>query len=586
MQSDRYLVFILLLLTALAYATIQAQLPHDVFWSNDGGEKIVQVKSLIQNGWFDPEISYDEKFSLEPEGSFEFAPFYPGHARNINGRLLPVVPIYFPLLSVPFYKTLGHAGLYILPVLCSLLTIYFTCVICNDLLGRRPLLLVVFTIAFGSPIFFYSLTFWEHTLAMSLCMSAIFLIYKASKKVSGGGWTLAAAGMALSAGTSLRGELYIVICAIFVGLVAHRQLRARSFFFAAGVLGGLLPFVLANNYLYGSLTGFQVQIKQIFSSANESGVTANLLKRWDVFSYLILSYVTNLKISIPFFIVGFLPVLYWSRLKAWTSRHSTMLLFWFSCVLVTSIVVFTHLFFLKDPIISSLNMLGLFAVLPILPFAFIAPKKKDATGKTSFLWFLFVVGMMSLAGFCVGLPSRGGLQWGPRYTLTIIPVLAILSVMGFETLREKLGSENFRNIFTMLFTLLIISGICIQGYGISVLVEKKMVSKENISRIEEMNPEVIITDTWWVPEDNAELYSKVPFYTYYSYDKLSKLLVKLYSAGAKSVVLVSGVDNSAVLAGFRGITIRKYSATDHKRLKTFNLFIHKIVFNRATEIRN
>ena len=111
----KYQAVVLILFIAGIYAAAQARLPHHTFWSNDGGEKLVQVKSLIENNFSTITLPYD-RLGVEPAGSFEFAPFYPVHARVVHERLVPVVPIYFPLLSSLPYLLWGHAGLYLIPL--------------------------------------------------------------------------------------------------------------------------------------------------------------------------------------------------------------------------------------------------------------------------------------------------------------------------------------------------------------------------------------------------------------------------------------------------------------------------------------
>ena len=125
------LSFVLVAVVALVYGVLQLQLPHHAFWSNDGGEKLVQVRSLIDNGAGNPAIPYD-RLGVEPRGSFEFAPFYPGHARIVDKKLLPIVPLYFPLLSSFFFRLWGHGGLYVVPLLATLLTLVLLLVLARE----------------------------------------------------------------------------------------------------------------------------------------------------------------------------------------------------------------------------------------------------------------------------------------------------------------------------------------------------------------------------------------------------------------------------------------------------------------------
>lgn len=154
----KYSGLLTLLFISCVYLIIQAQLPHHTFWSNDGGEKLVQIKALIGNGFTSPALPYDQ-LGLEQKGSFAFAPFYPGHASVIDDRLMPVVPLYFPLLSSIPYMLWGHTGLYLIPLLCSIVTLYCLYSVGSKIFDTSSTILLIISAGLASPIFFYGLLF-------------------------------------------------------------------------------------------------------------------------------------------------------------------------------------------------------------------------------------------------------------------------------------------------------------------------------------------------------------------------------------------------------------------------------------------
>jgi hypothetical protein len=200
-----------------------------------------------------------------------------------------------------------------------------------------------------------------------------------------------------------------------------------------------------------------------------------------------------------------------------------------------------------------------------------APEERKQT-----LRFLSLAGLLTLIGLCLGLPSRGGLQWGPRYALILMPLLVLLSVSGFTRLRMALTSPAARLAVTLLFLLLIGSGAGIQGFGIHLLHAKKEATLMNMAQIRGAAPRVIITDTWWVPEDNGELYNDYPFYSFYTFAKMGSLLTRLAQKGEREVLLVSAADYRDFLARQRGLTLTAFTQTHHPGLEMFNLFLHTI----------
>ncbi len=575
--SGRSAAYLLLALVALAYTTLQWQLPHQSFWSNDGGEKLVQVKALLASGFSSSTLSYDP-LGLEPAGSFEFAPFYPAHARETSGRLQFVVPVYFPLLSALPYGLWGHGGLYMLPMLSTLLALFCLLLLARDFGDDLTASLTVAAAGLASPLFFYSLTFWEHTLAASLCTWGILLLHRSrvARTMAIRFPTLAAAFL-MGLAAWMRGEVFFLLIACGLAMLVLRSHRPLLPSFVLGFVIAMLPYAVINHHFYATAASPQFPGAD---SAHWNLSLSTVLNRWlEVNTYLLTGFLDQPLLNLLFFLINVVPALFFSLYRQQSARRDALMLIWCVLLCLSALITFGRLFFLDNPMGSSLTILGLFGSLPFLPLALVRTDTPDREQDES-LRFLTGVALLTLAGFCLGLPSRGGLQWGPRYALVLFPLLIFLAVTRFAGLRQTLGTPAARRAFSALFLLLVLTGAAIQGFGVSLLFAKKQATSINMEQIRAMAPRVIITDTWWVPEDNAELYDKYPFYTFYSYEKMGRLMTLLARKGEREILLVSPNDYREFIARQPGLAVTSFTQTKHPGMSMFNLSLHTIRLGR------
>ena len=569
--SPRLAGYLLLACITLLACLLQWRLPHQAFWSNDGGEKLVQVKALAASGLRSPALPYDP-LGLEPAGSFAFAPFLPGHARIVDGRLLSVVPVYFPLLSALPYALWGHAGLYLLPLLGTLLSLFCLLRLARDFKDQLTGPLIV-AAAGASPLFFYGLTFWEHSLAAGLCTAGVLLLQRADitgrKRIS---YHALAAGLIMTLAAWLRGEVFILLLACGIAMLANPGHRRLLPSFLLGLAIALVPYGLINQLLYATAAS-----PQLPGAGMPQGLSIiPLLSRWrDVAPYLLTAYLDLPVVNGLFFLLGVGPGLLLHFCRQPSPRRDALALCWCGLICLTALATLGRLFFLGSPLGSSMAILGLFGSLPLLPLALVRQDANDPEQGPP-LRFLSLTALLCLAGLCLGLPSRGGLQWGPRYTLFLTPLLSLLAVTGFTRLKQGLKSPTVRRACTGLLLVMILTGAAIQGFGVHLLFAKKQATIANMDKIRALAPRVIITDTWWVPEDNAELYGAYPMYTFYTFAQMGQLLALLARKGEREVLLVSSADYREFIARQPGLALTSFQQTTHPGMSMFNLSLHAI----------
>ena len=102
------------------FCTALASLPPDGFWINDNGCKFVLMEGIIRSDYQEYAIPWPGR-DLDPEFVYNpiRSPF--GHVRD--GKLFCTFSPVFALLSSVPYRLLGSYGLYLMPLLCGVLTL-------------------------------------------------------------------------------------------------------------------------------------------------------------------------------------------------------------------------------------------------------------------------------------------------------------------------------------------------------------------------------------------------------------------------------------------------------------------------------
>ncbi len=147
-------------------------LPQDAVFSSDEGLKFIQLQNFTRKGWRDFTIDYPGR-DLDPELSYVPINNPPPLIRD--GKIFAVYPIFFPLLATPLYQHLHYTGLYLIPLLSGLLTLALSAYLVR-LTGEDDHWPVLLLIGLGTPLLFYSLLFWDHTLGTMLSTLALILV--------------------------------------------------------------------------------------------------------------------------------------------------------------------------------------------------------------------------------------------------------------------------------------------------------------------------------------------------------------------------------------------------------------------------
>jgi hypothetical protein len=256
------LLFGVAVLGSLAFA-----LHPPVQIAGDGALKQYLMRSWVENGRITSEIDWasPEPWTREVWEEFHF-PF--GAPFVHDGK--SVFPPFFLMLSLPFFRFVGYAGLFILPAVSLMGLWSMTWLILRHAGvggGHIALALIVLVL---SPLTFFGMMFWEHTPGLFCLFAALALFARMSPKA----WQDATAGFLLALAVMLRPELLIAATVLVVLTLLDRPRRP---FALAGVAVGVVLWAAGNFATTGTPFGIHARQKLYLSGG---GAAAKLLDYW------------------------------------------------------------------------------------------------------------------------------------------------------------------------------------------------------------------------------------------------------------------------------------------------------------------
>lgn len=155
-------------------------LPPQTFFAGDPGVKLIAARHAIASPARPVQIPL-------PEIASEPAPFVDRFFLVHDSHAHAVTPELFPIVSAPFIAVFGLRGAYILPALGLLLALAATAWLALLLDRRRSAVAVLLTAFLGTPLLFYGLEFWEHSVAAGVAALALALFVHASETAASPG---------------------------------------------------------------------------------------------------------------------------------------------------------------------------------------------------------------------------------------------------------------------------------------------------------------------------------------------------------------------------------------------------------------
>jgi hypothetical protein len=492
-------------------------MPQGAFFSSDEGLKFIQLQNLAVKGWGDLTIEYPGQ-ELDPQLSY--VPINNPPVLIRDGKVFAVYPVFFPALTTPFYNVLGKAGLYPIPLLSGLLTLLISACVARAG-GEKEPFFVVLLLGLCTPIAFYSLLFWDHTLGTLLATLALLLIIRNLEQPKR--WTLLLAGIALGSAIWVRSELYVMAAVMPVAYLLFGSRRlGHAAFLLVGTVTSLAPLWVFQFVVYGDVIG--PHLGHFAWLGEKLPVTTSRLA---VLYYTLLEGNSNLALSF-LYITAFAA----SALIVRSRRlHS-------HTVLIS--VVFPVLALAAIPNIleaaAGRPFGGLISTVPLLAFSFAALPASTEGSKSR---FLLAVSLGYVALVCLATPVDPGLQWGPRFLLPVIPPMTILALNNFRAARGAANRASARRALTASFLLLVAASFLTQLGGLRAMYLLRARDLMLIDDTARLATPYVVTDEYGYAQYVAPLFYEKQFFYVRDQEAYDRLTQTFLSDGIRTFAFVT-----------------------------------------------
>lgn len=506
------------LIVLVVYAVCLYNLPRHTFWSPDEGGKYLQTEAI---GW-ERGLTYALPYAgarLDPKLDFyahrrtgdNFTFIYP--MRSADGRVHFHWSLWFSLAVKLPVALFGVTGGYLVALLAGWLTAVLAGFAAREI-DARLAAPAVLAVGLATPIWFYSLCYWEHTLVTALGMLGTVLLMRRRAALG----SLPLILLAFAAAFLLRPDSAIPAMAAVATIAVVAWLRPGS----SAHFEGLVP-PQSRRTLPVLLVCLAVAVVGIGLTLPDRhlAVLQELPQRWGGFERnwwtlaLLVADGSGGGGPAPrsgrrFLIVGGLLC---CVVASFCRRARTQA--------ALAVLGSGALFIVGSQLAGTVDYRSMHGLFTIAPFMVLAPlalrrplpmvsSARTVLGVFSVFYVLFGVLVMSAVyGQNHGVPLLG-LEWGQRYLLLLYPVLTVLSLAALDGFWRPLNDSRLNTVAVIVGGALFVVGVTLQirGFEQSYRVRSELASLH--AALEDGPP--IVTEVWWVPAALAELYPRNELY--------------------------------------------------------------------------
>lgn len=466
------------------------------FWSPDSAVRYLQVEGLLASGYRDLSVPYPAE-ALDPGG--RYFPLGGWFHFQRGGRFYLSYPPYFSMLSGPLFRLLGFGGLLVIPALSVLATVWISYGVVRS---RVPHLAWPSAAVLGlaTPLLVYGVVFWDHSLAVLLATGALALLGGDVEEASGGTWRLVGAGALIGLGMWFRNEMYPLAAAIVIAwVVAHRPAFRRVAPLAAGIAGPACAVWALNARFFGSPFGWKghdlatTRIGGV-AQASSNGVSGAAAWATDKFGN------AYYQLFSPDFYAYNAPAVAWGLalagaillgmvlLRSGVRRRSSALALAGLTVAVGASLL----------VVSARTMVS--GLLPAAAVVALAAFAGARARWERFLWT--VIALFAVAVILTG--THGGLQWGPRYLLPVLPPLIWLAAVGVARIQSDAG--ELWPVLRPGLAALAVAGCVLQLSGLDQVQQAASRNARLNAWLRSVPAEVVVTPLQWLTLGSGPVY--------------------------------------------------------------------------------
>jgi len=525
----------------LVYIATLFFLPANGMWTVDNSDKYLQVQALLSSGLRSTVVSWAGR-TLVPETQCNPIPYAFGIITD--GHLQSFYAPFFALISTLPFKLVGFRGLVLWPLLATLAMLVGLARLAGLIgLGPRGQASVVLVAGLATPIWFYAVVFWEHNVAACFVIWSLVAAVEYAK--SGARRELLRAACLGAASVYFRDDLYLFLPIVMAALLWLRRPRGRealrvSLNFTAMAAISLVPLWVINRYFTGHalglhlFSGFGEHLSEQFRVSGDS--RGYLEGRPQLFHHLLTALHANLPVALVLaaplvLLLVWLPKMPPSRLR-WALPIAAA---WAAMPLL---VGFWELSQGQNPLLQLTSTNSLFYSAPIIVLGLmLADAKNDGGNHVRVAGVLARVVLARALLYTLVAPQSSdasGIHWGNRFLVDCYPILALLAVANIaRCYQDSTARRGFGFLVVALVGSLSLSA---QLYSLNLAARIEHFFARLNDSVEEMAPQAVLTDTWWVPLQLYRAFPTRPIFLVSEQSCWEKLEPRLREAGVSQVL--------------------------------------------------
>ena len=485
------------------------------FFSNDNGLRFLQIQELVKNHGSSFTVSYPARF-LDPD--MAYTPFYYAYS-VIDNEIFLQISSFLPLVTAWVYPVLGTLALPLVPVVGGVLSATAVFYLGKITVVKRPYVLL-WSAILATPLFFYSLELWDHSIAVAC---ALWATVGFAKSLLTHRWQPALyGGFALGFGLGQRPEIYMY--AIALGAAALLLSWKQWQLILALIIGSILSAIPVW-FLQWRWTGhplgmsfaphlFKYGVLESYP-ASTPGYPRNVtLTRFILY---IQGKDELVFLAALLILIGIFLIIFTVRIPRW--QKSWLLWLAFSMAASGSLLMVGRTWGQPLP--------GILSTFPLIAISLIYLNDKQDKSDRRPVYLLVLITVLLFLGLMIALwPASGGIQWGARYLLPAYPLLLFLAFY-VVTIEAPILTDSYSKTFQRVATALLAVTILLQGYSVLLLAQKHQSEIVYREAINHLAADLILTNNPFLPSAMVSLENKQFLYINDTED-LNNLVSQMY----------------------------------------------------------
>ncbi|HVR08190.1 MAG TPA: hypothetical protein VMW75_09085 [Thermoanaerobaculia bacterium] len=512
--ASRAALWVAVLVPAAVLCGFAWLLPKEVFWITDGGNRFIQVQSFERQA--PPQIVYPARH-LDPE--LRFFPWSGHHFQAVGGRIVSYYLPYFALLSVPGYRVAGAAGLYLLPLAAAIAVLaLFPWLLAEAGLGAAARAPATLALGLATPLLFYGMTFWEHSLAVLTALAAVVLLLRAGRLERGREALMAGLFLALS--TVLREEGYVLALALLLAFLWTFRAPRLGAILAGEWIAVMAPVWWLQHRWFGAALGIHAAAYSGLAAAGPgggglagdgglAGVGRALGAKLGDFAFFLLRFHPDPWVSgllgAPFILVLLAGL---RRRPGQPGRTGALDLCLLGAAAAAAGMLAWQLAGEPRGVFDTLYTQGLLPHTPFLLLALLGLRAQLASPDRAARFLACACVLFSVLVVIPLNRADVGIIWGPRHYLDVYPLLAAVSLLALRDLWRGAEGPVRRRTLAALAGVLALLGLAVESQGLRLLALKKTGSERLLAAVRATPGRAVVVDAYWFAEELAALYGE------------------------------------------------------------------------------